>query len=164
MKKALAMVVCVMLCLSGCAVTTFETVDDPDDVQVMAVPATLLLELPEDAAAPAMEGASGKLYFCDDYHIAVETLSSGNLDATLLTLTGFGAEELSPVQTKRCGVACYEAAWSAAGENGDQIGRIMVLDDGSYHYCVSVMASAEDAAQCADAWKALLESVALAEN
>ena len=164
MKKAWVIVLCVMMCLSGCAVTTFETVDDPDDVQVMAVPAALLLELPEDAAVPAMEGASGKLYFCDDYHIAVETLVSGNLDATLRTLTGFDREELSPVQTKRCGVACYEAAWSAAGENGDQIGRVLVLDDGSFHYCVSVMASAADAAQCADAWTALLESVDLAEN
>ena len=113
---------------------------------------------------PVSESEIGKLYQCDGYEIAVQTLESGNLDATLQTLTGFDAGELSPMQTNRCGVACYEAAWSAAGENGDQIGRIMVLDDGSYHYCVSVMASAEDAAQCADAWKALLESVALAEN
>lgn len=164
MIKIWMFVLCVVWCFSGCAVTTFETVDDPNDVQVMAVPAALLVELPEDAAAPAMEGASGKLYFCEDYYIAVETLVSGNLDATLRTLTGFDREELSPVQTKRCGVPCYEAAWSAAGENGDQIGRVLVLDDGSFHYCVSVMASASDAAQCADAWTALLESVALAES
>ena len=164
MTKIWMLVLFVVLCFSGCAVTTFETVDDPNDVQVMAVPAALLVELPEDAAAPAMEGTSGKLYFCEDYYIAVETLASGNLDATLRTLTGFDREELSPVQTKRCGVPCYEAAWSAAGESGDEIGRVLVLDDGSFHYCVSVMASASDAAQCADAWTALLESVALAES
>ena len=164
MTKIWMLVLFVVLCFSGCAVATFETVDDPNDVQVMAVPAALLVELPEDAAAPAMEGMSGKLYFCEDYYIAVETLASGNLDATLRTLTGFDREELSPVQTKRCGVPCYEAAWSAAGESGDEIGRVLVLDDGSFHYCVSVMASASDAAQCADAWTALLESVALAES
>lgn len=164
MKKAWVMVLSVMLWLSGCAVTTFETVDDPNDVQVMAIPAALLLELPEDAAASAMEGASGKLYFCEDYYIAVETLVAGNLDATLRTLTGYDREELSPIQTTRCGVPCYEAAWSAAGESGDVIGRVLVLDDGSFHYCVSVMSSAADAVQCADAWTALLESVALAEK
>ena len=164
MKRTLIFVLCVMLCLSGCAVTTFETVDDPDDVQVIAKPAALLLDLPEDAAASAMEGASGKLYFCDDYYIAVETLVSGNLDATLRILTGYDRDELSPIQTKRCGVSCYEAAWSAVGERGDEIGRVLVLDDGAFHYCVSVMASAADASQCADAWTALLESVALAES
>ena len=153
-----------MLLLSGCAVQTFETVDDQNDVQAMATPATLLLDLPEEAAAPAMQGSSGTLYFCGDYDIMVEVMPSGNLSSTLQTLTGFQREELELMQTNRCGVDCYEGVWSAAGEAGDHIGRVLVMDDGSFHYCVSVMAMAEDAGSCVEDWYAILESVALAES
>lgn len=162
--KKLLLVVFAMLLLTGCAAQTFETVDDLNDAQVMASPATLLLDLPEEAAAPAMQGSSGTLYFCGDYDIMVEVMPSGNLSSTLQTLTGFGREELDLVQTIRCGVDCYEGAWSAAGEAGDHVGRVLVLDDGSYHYCVSVMALAENAGQCAEDWNAILKSVALAEG
>lgn len=163
MKKLLLML-CAMLFLTGCAVQTFETVDDLNDVQAMATPATLLLDLPEEAAAPAMQGSSGTLYFCGDYDIMVEVMPSGNLSNTLQTLTGFQREELELMQTDRCGVDCYEGVWSAAGEAGDHVGRVLVLDDGSFHYCVSIMAMAEDAGNCTEQWNEILESVALAES
>ena len=163
MKKVL-LILCTVLLLSGCAMETFETVDDLNDVPAMAKPATLLLDLPEDAAQPAMEGSSGTLYFCGDYDIAVEIMPSGNLDKTLCTHTGFGENELALVKTNRCGVTCYEGVWSAAGEAGDYVGRILVLDDDHFHYCVSVMAAAEDAGGCADDWNEILASVALAEG
>lgn len=163
MKKFLVILV-TMLLFSGCAAQTFETVDDLNDVQAVAQPATLLLDLPEEAAAPAMQGSSGTLYFCGDYDIMVEVMASGNLSSTLQTLTGFDRDELDLVQTLRCGVDCYESAWSAAGEAGDHVGRVLVLDDGSFHYCVSVMAPAEDAADCTADWNAIMDSVTLAES
>ena len=153
-----------LLLLSGCAVQTFETVDDPNDVVAMAQPATLLIDLPEDAAAPAMQGNSGTLYFCGDYDIMVEVLPSGNLSSTLQTLTGFEREDLQLIATQRCGVDCYEGAWSAAGEAGDHVGRVLVLDDGKFHYCVSIMARAADAGDCMEDWNEVLQSVALAEG
>lgn len=162
--KKLLLLFCAMLMLTGCSVQTFETVDDLNDVSALATPATLLMELPEEAAAPAMQGSSGTLYFCGDYDIMVEVIPSGNLNSTLQTLTGFEREELNIMQTVRCGVDCYEGVWSAAGEAGDHVGRVLVLDDGSYHYCISLMAMAEDAGQCGDDWNQLLESVALAEG
>ena len=162
--KKFVLVLCLMLLLTGCAAQTFETVDDLNDVPAMAKPATILLDLPEDAAAPAMEGASGTLYFCGDYDITVEVMPSGNLSNTLQILTGFEKDELDPLQTIRCGVSCYESAWSAAGEAGDHVGRVLIMDDGNFHYCVSVMASAEDAGNCSADWKEILDSVALAEG
>lgn len=162
--KVLAVLLCLMALLSGCAKEVFETVDDPDDVQAMASAATLLVDLPASAAAPVMEGASGKLYFCDDYELMIETLTSGNLDATLRTLTGFSREELQLLETRRCGVTCYEGAWTAAGEAGDQVGRVMVLDDGCYHYCISFLTAAEVAAACTAEWQSVLDSVALTEG
>ena len=163
MRKLLVMVV-LMLFLTGCNLQTFEKVEDQNDVQAMANPATLLIDLPESAAVPAMLGDSGSLYFCDDYEISVEILPSGNLSSTLKTLTGFSEDELELIQTVRCGVACYEGAWSAAGEAGDHIGRVLILDDGSFHYCVSIMAMADSAGDCADQWNTVLSSVALAEG
>lgn len=163
MKKLLVILIAMVL-LSGCAAQTFEKVEDLNDVQAVATPATLLLDLPEEAAAPAMQGASGTLYFCGDYDIMVEVMPSGNLSNTLQTLTGFDREELELMQTDRCGVDCYEGVWSAAGEAGDHVGRVLILDDGSFHYCVSIMAMAEDAGDCLEDWNEILESVALAES
>ena len=163
MKKVLVILFATVL-LCGCTAQTFEKVEDMNDVQAMAQPATLLMDLPEEAAAPAMQDSSGTLYFCGEYDIMVEVMPSGNLDNTLQTLTGFGRNELELVQTVRCGVDCYEGAWSAAGEAGDHVGRVLILDDGSFHYCVSVMAMAEDISTCADDWNSILTSVALAEG
>ena len=163
MKKVL-LIFCAILLLTGCSTATFEMMDDGEDVPVMAKPATLLIDLPEDAAAPAMEGSYGKLYFCGDYDITVEVLPAGNLNETVQTLTGFSREELKIIETMRCGVSCYESAWSAAGEAGDQIGRILVLDDHCYHYCVTIQAAAEDAGECMSQWAEILDSVALTDG
>ena len=161
--KFFAVVLCLLLFLTGCTEDVFETIGDSNDVQVMASAATLLVDLPSSAASPVMEGASGKLYFCDDYELMIETLTSGNLDATLRTLTGFSRDEIQLLETKRCGVAAYEGVWTAAGEAGDQVGRVLILDDGCYHYCVSFLTSAENAADCSAQWQDVLDSVALAE-
>lgn len=162
--KKFGLIFALMLLLTGCSMQTFETVEDQNDVQAMAKPAALLIDLPEDAAAPAMQGESGSLYFCGDYDITVEILPSGNLSGTLQSLTGFERKELELIQTQRCGVDCYEGVWSAAGEAGDHIGRVLILDDGSFHYCVSIMAMAQDAGACAEEWNTVLASVALAEG
>ena len=153
--RIVTVILCFAFLLTGCATDVFETVGDSVDVEVMAEPATLLMELPHSAASPVMEGASGTLYFCDGYEIMVETIQ---------TLTGFSREDVQLVETKRSGVACYEAVWSAAGEAGDQVGRVMVLDDGMYHYCISFLTAADDAADCAAEWQSVLDSVGLAES
>lgn len=163
MKKWLLILCCALL-FTGCNSEVFETVDDPNDMEVMAKPAQLLLELPEDAAVPVMNTAGGKLYFCDGFDVTVEVLSSGDLDETLRFLTGFGREELEMVQTNRCGTDCFEGVWSAAGEAGDQVGRFLVLDDGSFHYCVTVFAPAQNAMESMESWYEVLDSVKLAEG
>lgn len=162
--KKLLMILCCVLFLTGCRSEVFETVDDPNDVLVIATPAQLLVELPEDAAAPVMNVAGGKLYFCDGFDVTVEVFTAGNLDETLQFLSGFGREELEILQTKRCGVDCFEGVWSAAGEAGDQVGRVLILDDGSFHYCVTVLAPAQNASESMDVWQQVLDSVKLAEG
>lgn len=162
MKKLWAVLILATL-LAGCgAKQTFETVSDLNDVSAMAQMQQVELSLPEEAATPSMENPdAGKLYLCDGYTLTVQTLESGDLDKTLRQLTGYGRSQLTLMQTNRNGIDRYECVWSAAGEEGDQIGRAVILDDGSYHYSVTAMASAQRAGEFTAIWQEIFDSVKL---
>ena len=53
---------------------------------------------------------------------------------------------------------CYEFVWTAATDFGEQVGRAMILDDGSYHYTLTAMAPAEKAANYQEIWNGLFET------
>ena len=40
-----------------------------------------------------------------------------------------------------------------------QVGNAVILDDGNFHYAVSVMADADQAAKLEDTWQHILDSV-----
>ncbi|MBQ8768759.1 MAG: hypothetical protein IJZ15_03825 [Oscillospiraceae bacterium] len=159
MKKLCFLLVFVFL-LAGCQATpTFETVDDVYAPQPQSAPRGIALELPEDVQTIA--GDSGKLYLCDGYDVTVQTLSAGDLNATVQSLTGFAPDALTMLQTAAADARRYECVWTAAGESGDAVGRAVVLDDGQYHYCVTVMAQADRAGELTEVWQELLSSVRL---
>ncbi len=159
MKKICFLFIFVLL-LSGCkAAPTFETMDDVYASQLPNAPRQVALELPKDVQT--IVGSSGKLYLCDGYDVTVETFSSGDLSSTIQQVTGFAPDALTMLQTAVSGVDRYECVWTAAGENGDIVGRAVVLDDGQYHYCVTVMGSADTAGELSADWQELLNSVKL---
>lgn len=162
MKKCW-LVLALLLCLTGCSATeTLETVSDVYDVPVMVQMQKLELTLPKEAAAASMENPdAGRIYLCDGYTLTVQTLDAGDLDRTLRQLTGYGRQQLTVMQTKRGDAACYESVWSAAGEGGDQVGRAVILDDGGYHYAVTVMADSAVAGDLTATWQEILDSVKL---
>lgn len=162
MKKLLLLVL-MLLMLTGCAAQpTFETVDDLPVSGQTAQAKELLLSLPDDAASPAMESEDGAcLYDCGEYTLTTQVLPAGNLDGTLQTITGFTGANLSHMKTKQQSLDRYDCVWTAAGEGGDTVGRAVVLDDGAYHYAVTVMADAEHAGALLPQWKAILSSVQL---
>ena len=132
------------LLLTGCSqAPAAETVMDVLEEPVLAQPREVRLELPGETVACAMESDSGRLYLGDSYEVMVQTLPGGDLDATIRSLTGFNREDITVMQTgqepKR-----WEFAWAAAGERGERVGRGVVLEDGSYHYCLSVLQDADD--------------------
>lgn len=148
--------------LSGCAAQeTFETVNDVYSPQSSPMPASVEFLLPKDAAAPVFHGDEGKLYFCEGYEIMVETLESGDLKRTVATLTGFDADSLTILQTSNPHVQRYECVWTATGEGGDQVGRTVILDDGSYHYCITFTAPADDAGSLQETWQEIASSFQL---
>lgn len=157
MKKIVILLAAVLL-LSGCSHSEdFETMKDVYGEQQLPAMGKVRYTLPPDAAAQVMESDAGKLYFCDGYDITLQTFSSGNLDATLRALTGFGREKLSVIETD----SRYACVWTAAGEGGNVVGRAVILDDGNYHYCMTVMADEDRALQLKDAWQALFDSFIL---
>lgn len=152
-----------MLMLTGCgAAETFETVADDIIQPVMGQVRQIVLTLPDSASAQVMQNdEGGKLYLCDGYVLTVQTLESGDLNRTVQTLSGFSAEGLVIVETASGNVKRHDWVWTAVGEGGDQIGRAAVLDDGDYHYCVTVMADADLAGDLERQWSGIFSSFAL---
>ena len=147
MKKCICFLL-ILVSFTGCASEpTFETVAD-EWVQSVAAPmGQITVELPEEAVVPVSESELGKLYQCDGYEIAVQTLQSGDLDATLRTVTGYSRENLTVMETKLADICRYDLVWSCMGEQGELVGRARVLDDGNYHYVLTVLAQADRAAE-----------------
>lgn len=137
--KKLLWVLGFMLLLSGCGKMDLETVSDLYDPPETPVSAKIQLELPEDTAVEAISGTDC-LYFCGGYTAASETLEAGDLEKTLMTVTGFPPEALSVIAQRQGEWNRYDFVWTCAGEGGDQLCRGALLDDGSYHYVVTVMA------------------------
>jgi len=160
--KKLCVFLLLCLLLTGCSAReTFETIDDVHGEQPLAAPREVVLTLPENAAAQAIQSDYGQLYFCDGYEITLQTVPAGNLDATLRKLTGFGSDGLTVVETGLTENARYECVWTAAGEGGDMVGRAVVLDDGQYHYCLTAMAGADKAGRLRETWQSLFDSFTL---
>ena len=156
--KKLWIIVAFALLMCGCAAQTFETVDDVYAQQPEIAPQKISFQIPEDAAAQVMENDNGRLYFCDGYDIMVETLSAGDLNKTIETLTGYAADALTIMETSVSGIERYECVWTAAGEAGDQVGRAVILDDGNFHYALSVMAAAQEAGSLQECWEELMRT------
>ena len=162
MKKACILLIIALL-LGGCATQpVFETVSDQVDAPAMVQMRQLVVALPKEATAPILQSEeSGKMYLCDGYSLSIQTMEAGDLDATMRSLTGFAREQLTVMETAKHGVRRYDCVWSAAGEGGDQVARAVILDDGSYHYAVTVMADFASAGDLAATWKSILDTVTL---
>lgn len=162
MRKCVLWMSVLAMLLTGCAAeTVMETVADEQAVPVMAQMREICLQLPEEAASPAVESDSGRLYICENYEISVQILDGGDLDRTMLELSGYDRDALTVMTTRQDNLNCYEFVWACAGEQGDQVGRAMVLDDGNYHYCVSVLGEAEAAAENRVFWEDMFGSFTL---
>ena len=162
MKKLALVILTVGMLLSGClSAPVYETITGLDVNGVTPVEKKIVIQLPEDAAVQTVQGGSGKIYICDGYEIMVETLSSGDLNKTLQSLTGFSKDALTVVETKQDGLDRYTCVWTSTGEKGTQVGRTTVLDDGGYHYCLSITAPAETVLELQPVIQMVFESFTL---
>ena len=158
MKKYLWMLLPVLL-LCGCtSQETMETVSDELVLPVMAQPRDVSVELPGETALPVVENDAGRIYLCDAYEIVLQTMDGGDLSRTLQTLSGMERDQLTLMETMSEGVTRYEFVWTSAGEQGEQLGRGVILDDGDYHYCLSVLRNAEKTEKSQINWNQVFQS------
>ena len=162
MKKLWLILVCGMI-FAGCgAEQTMETVADEQAVPALAEPREIYVALPDDTVLPAMESDSGRVYFCQDYDISIQTMESGDLQRTVEAVSGYSPDDLTIMETALSDYTRYDFVWSAAGELGQQVCRASILDDGAYHYVLSVMGNENTAGEYGEIWSGILESFCLA--
>ena len=162
MKRMLVFAL-VMMLLSGCAAEeTLETIADDLVQPVMAQPREIAVSLPGEASIPTMEGDTGRMYLADDYELYIQTLESGDLDATIQTVSGYSKDSLTVINTESDGIERYEFVWVSAGENGERLGRGVVLDDGSHHYVMTVLRDADTTETSQIVWNDVFSSFRLA--
>lgn len=162
MKKIWVIGLLVLL-LSGCGKEKpLETVADVPDAPVMAAMQKVLVELPPQLSTPALQdGETGTLYLCDDYSVTIQTVSAGDLEKTIRSATGMKKEDLQIIQTHQGDVKRYQWVWTANGEDGIQVGRCCVLDDGTYHYVLTAMAREDLAGKVSPEWRGIFASYRL---
>ena len=159
-KKGLCLVF-VCLLLGGCGTAeTLETVSDEWVEPVIAPAREIRVWLP-DQPEPVAESATGTLYITSDHEIYIQTLSGGDLDATIRSISGYGRDELTVIATEPQGLRRYDLVWTAAGEGGDRIGRAVIVDDGTYHYTMTVLRDAASVETDQIVWRTVFESFAL---
>ncbi len=162
--KKLWLVLLVALLLTGCSgKQSMETITDSFDVPTVSVMKKLEVELPSQFSAPVMESqTAGKLYICDEYWVTVHTVAAGDLAQTVYSITGMKKDDLDILKTRQGEVKRYQWVWTSAGEEGVQVGRACVLDDGAYHYIVTAQASEAVAGDLQEQWQAIFASVSIA--
>ncbi len=161
MKKWCLLLV-MLVFFSGCSrQKAMETVTDEWAQPVIAPHAQLSMWLPEEAVLETMDSDTGSLYFCNGYTLTVQTIPSGDTEKTLKSLTGFGQEVLSPMETEHNGIRRLDWVWTAMEEAGQQVCRGALLDDGNYHYCVTAMTDAASAAAMETEWSRIFISMKL---
>lgn len=160
MKNILCFLLILAL-LAGCSAPVYETLGEVVHVgQNQAKTRQILLRLPPEANLLTFSGED-RLYLCDGYTLTLQTLPAGDLAATVRQLSG---RELSALTCIESGCADHvrrDLSWTAMADEGQMVCRGVILDDGNYHYCLSVMANSEDAAALQETWGSLLFSFCL---
>ena len=144
MKKMIALLLLTVF-LTGCgAEETFEVIEDEIPAEPVVSPQQFVVSLPDDTLTPTFQSDSEELYVCEEYTISKQITQSGDLENTIKMISGKSREDLDVIQTQQENHDRYEFVWTSAGEDGLQVGRACILDDGNFHYILSVMAT-EDA-------------------
>jgi len=163
MKKLIWIVVTILM-LSGCvAAETFETISDVYSPQEPVSQREIVIALPENAAMQVLQSDAGKLYLCEGFELALQTFTAGDLNATLKAISGRSKDALNLIETGLTDAARYECVWSAVGEAGDIVARTAILDDGYYHYCLTVTCPAGNAGELRDSWNEIFQSFTLGQ-
>ncbi len=155
-------IIAAAILLAGCAAPKdYETMSDMYNVPQLEA-RQISVWLPEESSTATMtDGAGAMLYIFDGYTVMVETLEAGDLDKTLKQVSGFSQDRLQIITREDENVRRMECVWAAAGEGEDQIGRTVILDDGSFHYVLTLLSDASKAGELTQQWQKIASSFSL---
>jgi hypothetical protein len=152
-----------MCLLTGCnSVETMETIRDECFVSSMTPPQKLVLQLPESAGKHVLSSdETNAIYFCDGYSLTVETMDGGDLRKSVREVCGFEPQDLMIMKTSKETYSRYDWVFSVVGEEEIQVGRAALLDDGNYHYCVTVLADETAVIDLDGQWNEIFSSLSI---
>lgn len=153
------LVLLLCLLLTGCKQKAFETMSDVYEQPADLAAKEVLLMLPQEAMA--MDPKEGKYYLCEGFSLSVQTFSSGDLNRTMRTVSGFERENLPVMELRQDGIKRYEWVWASAGEGGTYLNRAVLLDDGAFQYVLTLQGAAEMAGELKDTWQEIIGSFSL---
>lgn len=164
--KKLWVIPILALLLAGCgSEKSLETVADVVEAPVIATQQRVLLQLPQELSSPVLQSEkAGTLYLCDDYSLTQQTVAAGDLNQTIRNATGINREDLQIMQTEENGVKRYRWVWATGGENGVQVGRGCILDDGNYYYVLTALTDENAVSRVQPAWQEIFGSFRLADE
>ena len=70
-------------------------------------------------------------------------------------------EALTVLETEQDGAKRYDFVWASAADQGEQLGRAVILDDGSYHYTMTVLRDADTTESLQVVWSDVFGSFSL---
>ncbi len=160
-----------LVMLFGCGVEdagVWEYVTDGQE-QVFSVAPKYDIALAVPAGAELVEAFSGEGYQFyagedGDLTITTQILQAETPELLLKELTGQAAEKLTVITTWQDDFLRYDVSWVCAGEEGLQVCRGVVLDDGSHYYAVTTAAPEAQAQGCSQQIAECLSGVRLTEN
>ena len=162
MRRVLVLCMLILM-LTGCKTQeTFETVEDVAPIQPVASAQQFFVALPDAAATPTFQDEDGsELYVCQGYTISKQILESGDLEKTVKTLSGKDMEDLQLLKTRQEDYDRYDFVWTSAEEEGLQLGRACVLDDGNFHYTLTTMTQEDSSEALRETLEEMYESCSL---
>ena len=161
MKKLLVLLLLTSMLLGCGAEETFEVVEDIIPVEPVAAPQQFFVSLPDEAVTPTFQDDREEFYVCQGYTISKQIMESGDMEKTVNTLTGQSRNDIQMIQTFQDDYDRYDLVWTSAGEEGLQVGRACILDDGNYHYALSTLAEEEMAGGLRDVLQDMYDSCRL---
>lgn len=142
--RVVIMLLLVFIMFGGCQKgEDLEVIADDWKETLVQEPAHVQFNVPDDVSLEVMSGNDWKVYQGDYYQILVQHYPSGDLDRTLKDICGYTKEDLTVIEITGEDIDKYLFGWSAVSEEGELVGRCAVLDDGRFHYCLSVLVNAE---------------------
>lgn len=147
--------------LCGCAAEpVYETIADSwEQTAPAASPGKMEVPLPEGAEMEVMEALGDSYYRVGNWELWTKVLTGGDVQKSFEALSALDVRGLTVLERDRGDLRCYETTWAVTSEEGGQVVRAGILDDGNYHYCICLSAPEDEAGDAGQVFSEVFQAV-----